>query len=300
MPLLFRGIFISIVLILFFIHTSISQQKNHIIIIDQEGGNNTTPCCKVSDTVSNICNCSNLTLALQNMENNTEILINSNINITISISLHAAVLLRKSTTVSNVNITGNNHPHPIVMCDSQKGDVNITIRNVHNISIKNITWDQCKVQILKCTNVTIFSCQFQLSLAEYALIINNSSALVEDSKFIDNIGDLWIHSSSSVTICGCSFTNSGNIEWTKHKSFNSEVSAGHAIYCSTSSNFTLKRSNVSNYINSAVILIDCPFNMIGNVMFSNNTAGIFNSSGKESQVEQLFIRKIAILTSQMR
>ena len=93
-------------------------------------------------------------------------------------SLHAAVLLHKFTTVSNVSITGNNH---LVMYDSQKGDVNIIIRNVDNILIKNVTWDQCKVQIIKCTNAKIFNCQFQLSVAEYALIINNSSVHVEDS-----------------------------------------------------------------------------------------------------------------------
>ena len=96
-------------------------------------------------------------------------------------SLHTAVLLHKSSTVSNVNITGDNHPHPIVMCDSQKGDVNIIIRNVDNILIKNITWDQCKVQIIKCTNAKIFNGQFQLLVAEYALIINKSSVYVEDN-----------------------------------------------------------------------------------------------------------------------
>ena len=85
-----------------------------------------------------------------------------------------------------------------------------------------------------------------------------------EGTFIDNIGDLWIHSSSLVTIHTYNFTNSGNIEWTKHKSFiNSDVSLGHAIYCNASSNLTLKYSNVSNYINSAVILIDCQFNMTG-------------------------------------
>ena len=77
------------------------------------------------------CYCSNLSLALEHIQNNTEI------RITSSISLHGVPQF-ECTNDAKVTIIGYNNP--VVKCDHQGGLVG---RNVGHIVIHGVTWDGC-------------------------------------------------------------------------------------------------------------------------------------------------------------
>ena len=252
-------------------------QDNNIIIIDQEGSA-TLDCC--TTVGSNICNCSDLSLALKNMEDNTVIQINSNISLLTVVQFDKAI-------ISNVSITGSDHVNPIIECNNTGG---FHGENGNNIIIKDIIWDKCELKVKEFTNAKIINCQFQHTIREFALIINNSSALVERSKFVDNIGGLWVHSSQTVSICECNFIgNSQNMEWTKYKNnINNDAFPGYAIY-SNSSNLVLNSSNFSSNANSAVMLANSQFIMMGSITLCsntlyNNSTGVANSVSKEFHV----------------
>jgi len=267
--MLFSGIFIFILFIQCSVQVSIIQLKMYsptVIIIDH-AGHSTSECCTGLDKK---CNCSDLSLALQHMQSNTEIQIKSDI------SLYSVIKFNK--TISNVNITGFNNA--IIHCDGKGG---LLGKNVYNFVIQGITLAKCKgITIINFTNIKIINCVFKHSV-EFALMLNKSSVVVENSIFVhsDHDDGLSVYSSQdSINRCHL-VTNGQNIDRRKtiadRKKFN--ISLEHAIYC-YSSNLTLNSSTFTNNANLAKVFRNPQLNTTGNVTFhSNNTsASIVNST----------------------
>ena len=113
-----------------------SQEGNRAIIIDQDGTSG-LECCMYRK-----CHCSNLSLALEHIQDDTEIRIQS------GISLHNTVVFGN---VSNVTITGDSNP--TVRCDHRGGLVG---KNINYIVIQGITWDSCNgITMLSFTDIHI-------------------------------------------------------------------------------------------------------------------------------------------------
>ena len=145
-------LFIFIVVIQYTTQISLSQQNNNltVIIIIDYSGNNSSECCTGN------CTCSNLSLALQHINSNTEIRINS------TIPLYTLVELDK--IISNVNIAGINHP--TIQCDNQSG---LHGKNIHSMIIQDIIWEKCEVKISFSKHAQIINCFFEHSMSEFAL-----------------------------------------------------------------------------------------------------------------------------------
>ena len=113
-----------------------NEKDNRMIIIDQAGTKD-LECCMYAK-----CHCSNLSIALEHLQDVTQIRIQS------SISLHNTVLLEN---VSNVIITGDSNP--TVRCDHRGGLVG---KNINYIVIQGITWDSCNgITMLSFTDIHI-------------------------------------------------------------------------------------------------------------------------------------------------
>ena len=247
--MLFRGSFILIAVIQYTTQVLLSQQNNDnpvIIIVDHTGNNE---CCYGNCTTQA---CSNLSLALQLIKSNTEIHINS------SIPLYTLVELDR--IVSEVNITGINLP--TIQCNNQSG---LHGKNINSIVIQDIKWEKCEVKISFSSNTQIINCLFQHSVGEFALILDSSTAHVENSAFVENSNGILVHL-STVIIHECHFiANSEDIEGTI-SDHNVNVSLGHGIHCSLS-NLLLNFSYFINNTNSGVVLENSQFSMSGNVTF---------------------------------
>ena len=112
------------------------DDDDRVIIIDQDGTSD-LECCVYGN-----CLCSNISLALERLQDDTEIRIQSDI------SLHNIVVFRN---VSNVKLAGDNNP--TVRCDHQGGLVG---KNINYIVIQGITWDSCNgITILNFSGVHI-------------------------------------------------------------------------------------------------------------------------------------------------
>ena len=120
----------------------INQLENERAIIIDQDGTSDLECCMYGE-----CHCSNLSLAFEHVQDNTEITIPS------GISLHHTVLFGN---VTNVKITGDSNP--IVRCDHQGGLVG---KNIEYIVIQGITWDSCNgITMLSFTDIHIIKCNF--------------------------------------------------------------------------------------------------------------------------------------------
>ena len=157
-----------------------SQEDNGVIIIDRDGTSD-LECCMYEK-----CHCSNLSLALEHIQNDTEIRIQS------CISLHNTVVF---VNVTNVTITGDSNP--TVRCDHRGGLVG---KNINYIVIQRITWDSCNgITMLSFTDVHIIECNF-LNFIHFALTLHGlGSVNIKGSTFSHNNGSIDVLA-SSVTI----------------------------------------------------------------------------------------------------
>ena len=154
----------------------ISQENDRVIIIDQDGTSD-LECCMYGN-----CHCSNLSLALEHIQDSTEIRIQS------GIALYDAVVFGN---VSNVKITGDSNP--TVRCDHQGGLVG---KNINYIVIQGITWDSCNgITMLSFTHIHIIECNFM----NFALTLHGlGSVNIDGSKFSHNDGNADVLASSII------------------------------------------------------------------------------------------------------
>ncbi|XP_065901388.1 uncharacterized protein [Dysidea avara] len=245
----------------------------NVITIDQSGSD-TLECC-----LNGTCPCSNLSLALNHIEDNTEIRITSNI------PLHHDV---EFGNVSSIIITGYNNP--TIMCDHQGG---LEGNYIKQITIQNITWDKCNGIIMYgFTDVYITDCGFQYS-TNFALTLNGfgsihingtsfshsnggvyalaTSVIVYNSNFYDTTKyeALYVNTTTdvSVTIIGCSFTtNSGY--------------GVNIIGNMFTPNLLISSCNFTNNTNSSVVGDNTDITLLHKVTFYNNV--VVDTSGKLS------------------
>ena len=179
------------------------SHDNERVIIVKETGNSSRNCCVYGE-----CYCSNLALALEHVQSNTEIRIMSNV------SLHGFPQF-ESPNDSNITIIGYNNP--TVKCDHQGGFVGI---NVGCIIIQNIVWDSCdqEIEINGFINAHVTECSFQNTLPPATTLVLKGSGLVyiNNSMFsnINNIGVYLIFDNKnnsskipSITIYNSNFNN---------------------------------------------------------------------------------------------
>ena len=249
----------------------ISPQKNvKVIIIDQDGTSD-LQCCMYGK-----CHCSNLSLALEHIQDNTEIRIQSDIY------LHNAVVFGN---VTNVKITGDSNP--TVRCGHQGGLVG---ENINYIVIQGITWDSCSgITILSFTDVHIIECNF-LNFINFALTLHGlGSVNINGSTFSHNDGCVDVLA-PSVTIHGSKFygnsksgaivINSANVSENVPYSLNVTIEScefndisEHCVHCIGSAgllpNISIISSNFTDNTNTAVNIEHCNITL-NNVTFYNN------------------------------
>ena len=189
----------SIYLIALFQYSTqtLHNQESHkrVIIVDKIGSSK-FECCVDAKYA-----CSNLSQAIENIQDNTDIRVISDI------ALHYNV---NRENISNVTIIGHNNP--TIMCDHQgslAGD------HFSNIVIQNITWDKCITIYVKCLRNTFISdCTFQGFIDASLALGGCGSVYIKNSKFshnhnisingISGIGEI------SLTVSGSTFHyNSG-------------------------------------------------------------------------------------------
>ena len=282
---------------------TIVEQDDTVIIIDQHGTSN-SECCKHGN-----CSCSNLSLALEHLQDNTEIRLQSDI------SLHDIVVFGN---VSYVKLAGDSNP--TVRCDHQGGLVG---KSINYIVIQGITWDTCYgINALSFQQVYIVKCNF-LNCTHFALTLHGlGSVNISGSTFSHNNGSIDVLA-SSVNIYGSKFfgdektailvnaMNDNNTLPLHNMLSNVTIEYcgfsniyEHCVYCIggasllqnlsiSSTNFTIntntavnsEQCNVTlnnvtfyknvNYINDggAVRVYNGTLNMTGEILFSHNRAG---------------------------
>ena len=176
-----------------------NHNDQRVITID-EAGSSSLECC-----VYGSCDCSNFSLALEHIQNDTTIRITSDISL-------LGVPQFESTTDASVTIIG--HDNPVIRCDHQGGIVG---RNVGYFLIQGVTWDGCDqgVQIDGFLSVHVTDCKFCLS-SNFALTLRgHGSVWIKDSMFC-NVGNAGVHLYvdsndasiiSSITVYNSTFSN---------------------------------------------------------------------------------------------
>ena len=162
-----------------------SLEDNGAIIFDKDGTSD-SECCLYGK-----CHCSNFSLALEHIQDDTRIRIQSNI------SLHNTVVFGN---VSNVTITGDSNP--TVRCDHRGGLVG---KNINYIVIQGIIWDSCNgITMLSFIDAHIIKCNF-LNFIHFALTLHGlGSVNINGSTFSHNNGSIDVLA-PSVTICDSKF-----------------------------------------------------------------------------------------------
>ena len=155
---------------------SCNYSDETVVITIHDTGNNTLQCCAYGK-----CYCSNLSLVLEHIVNNTEIKIMS------SISLHGVPQF-ECTNDAKVTIIGYNNP--VVKCNHQGGLVG---RNVGHIVIHGVTWNGCDqgIEIDGFLNVNIIQCNF-LSLNSALTLRGHGMACINNSVF-NNTGNRGVY-----------------------------------------------------------------------------------------------------------
>ena len=256
-----------------------------MIIIDQDGTSD-LECCMYGN-----CHCSNLSLGLEHIQDNTEIRIQS------GISLHNAVVFGN---VSNVKITGGSNP--TVRCDHQGG---LLGNNINYIVIQGITWDSCNgITMLSFTDAYIIECNF-LNFINFALTLHGlGSVNINGSTFCDNSGNVDVLA-PYITIRGSKFYGNSKNDAVviKDTNFSDTVAlhgimlnatiercefsgiSKHSVHCIGSAgllpNLSILSSNFTDNANTAVNIQHCNITL-NNVTFYNNinvNSGYINDGG---------------------
>ena len=260
------------------------EDDDKVIIIDQDGTSD-LECC-----IHGKCLCSSIALALEHLQDNSEIRIQSDI------SLHNIVVFGN---VSNVKLAGDSNP--TVRCDHQGGLVG---KNINYIVIQGITWDGCNgITMLSFTDVHIVECAF-LNSIHFALTLHGLGPVnINGSTFSHNNGSIDVLA-SSVNIYGSKFyddrktailVNTLNDDNTlafdniisnfiiEHCGF-SDISE-HCVYCIGGSGLLSKllvlSTNFANNTDTVVNVEQC-YVTLNNVTFYNNVnvdGGYINDGG---------------------
>jgi len=260
------------------------SQKNKVIIID-ENGSDTLKCCASAQN----CPCSNLSLALENIQSDTDIKLISDISLE---------YVTRFEDISNVTITGQDHT---VQCNHQGGLVG---EGIINIIIQGVIWDKCKgIKILNFTNVNVIDCTFQYSVVSPVLNLNGHGKIViSNCNFSYNNGAVYA-TAQCIHVHNSSFHNNG-LGTTSNSDAALYVSGSNTYYtqpsyslnvlltginfienlgCSLICNGThspidlsIKISMFSNNSNSAILLRYCEIVLLDNVTFYNNTVSTKN------------------------
>ena len=245
------------------------QDDDKVIVIDQDGTSN-LECC-----IYGKCLCSNISLALEHLQDDTEIRIQSDI------SLHNIVVFGN---VSNVKLVGDSNP--TVRCDHQGGLVG---NNINYIVIQGITWDSCNgITMLSFTDVHIVECAF-LSSIHLALTLHGlGSVNINGSTFSHNNGSIDVLA-SFVNIYGSNFYGDrktailvNTMNNTLAHNILSNVTIEHCgfidiseycVYCigsdSLLQNLLILSTNFTNNTNTAVNIEQCNVTL-NNTTFYNN------------------------------
>ena len=132
-----------------------------MIIVD-ENGSSTLECC----TGYQGCHCSNLSLALENIKNDTEIKLMSDISLE---------YVTQFGNISNVTITGHDHT---VQCNHQGGLVG---ENIINIVIQNVTLDECNGN-LTSAKLKVLNYVFQHPIISPTFILGGRDVVLIDNS----------------------------------------------------------------------------------------------------------------------
>ena len=223
------------------------------------------------------CHCSNLSLALEHIQDNTEIRIQS------VVFLHNVVVFEN---VSNVKITGNGNV--TVRCADHQGG--LVGKNINYIVIQGITWDTCNgMTMLTFTHVYIMECKF-LNFVNFALKLRGlGSVNIYSSVFFGNSSNVnvlaqyvAIHSSKFYgnSKRGPLVINATNIIGTLLHSINVTIERcefndilEHCVHCIGSASLlptlSIISSNFTDNANTAVNVEHCNVTL-NNVTFYNN------------------------------
>ena len=191
---------VMIILLWICLITFTSQHVHSIVItVNTTGGSDNTTCC-----IDGQCDCSSLSTALNNINNNTVINITSE-----SVTLGQHIVMGSG---DNITIIGNG---VTIMCN-YSGSVELTCNNVcTNIVIEGITWDRCgdpysaniftAVMLNTVANVSLRNCTFQYSLMQAMRIgVARGYVTIQNCCFVLNSGGLEIqkrdHSSNLVDV----------------------------------------------------------------------------------------------------
>ena len=258
------------------------EDDGRVIIIDQDGTSD-LECCMYGN-----CLCSNLSLALEHSQDDTEIRMQSDI------LLHNIVVFGN---VSNVKLAGDNNP--TVRCDHQGGLVG---KNINYIVIQGITWNSCNgITILNFLGVHIVEGAF-VNSTHFALTLHGlGSVNINGSIFSHNNGSIDVLA-SFVNIYGSKFyadrktsvllSDNGNTLVLHNISSNVTIEYcrfsdiyEHSVYCIGSAglmkNLIILSTNFANNTNTAVNVKHCNVTL-NNVTFYNNVnvnSGYINDGG---------------------
>ncbi|XP_065910453.1 uncharacterized protein [Dysidea avara] len=220
----------------------IQKSYERVITVDKIGSGK-LECC-----VDGKCACSNLSLAIEQVQDNTEIRVISDIK------LHHNV---NCGNVSNITIMGYNNP--TIMCDYQGGLVG---DHFDNIIIQNVIWDKCITIYMKCLrNTFITDCTFQ-DFTNASLVLDGCGSVhIDNSSFSHNHG---------VSVYGTS--RLGEIILTVNGSlfhYNEEKSI--AIFGSYLITVHITTCDFFNNTDTAISLETARLFLQGNVTFYNNS-----------------------------
>ena len=253
-----------------------TQENERIIIIDQEGSSS-LECC----TGYQGCYCSNLSLALENIKNDTEIKLMSDISLE---------YVTQFGDISNVTITGQDHT---VQCNHQGGLVG---KDIINIVMQGVIWDKCDgLTLYNFSSAYIINSLFQHSSKEKdTVLLGRDLIAISNSTFLHNDMSVCYTLAQSIEVYNsyflCTPLNIGNFYKINRyippdtapdtvnvtivrSTFNGTSSAFFNGDFFGSDNFSIQIS-LSAFINNpnyAVMLQDCHLSLLDNVTFYNNS-----------------------------
>ena len=250
-----------------------SQENMKRVILINYNGSNTLSCCSSTQG----CHCSNLSLALENVKDDTEIKLISDISLE---------YVTRFGNVSNVTITGLDHT---IQCNRLGGLVG---EYIGYIAMQGVRWNYCQgVSFQNFNGVSISNGTFQHSMASYALkLVGHDFIFIENSSFLFNDGA--VHADAlSIDVHNSSFHSNG-LGKTLGKAlnvvgFNVKVSylvnvtltnsvftnnSGPSLFCDAFCNICIDKSSFTNNFCIAVELKLSQILLKDDISFSNNSA----------------------------
>ena len=158
---------------------------------------------------------------------------------------------------------------------------NLSFTNCQNVNISGLQFSDCPFTFQDCVNVTVTGSTFSSgSIVGLTLLNVNGSALISNTRFVDQAVGLLIHKQSSTDpgqyrISSCTFLNNKNKECSNEKDINSRV------------------VNRMNYGGGLVVLVKessgNTIELVDGTTFKNNTGSIgggayFSINGRSNEL----------------